>query len=398
MRDVRDFEEDCYQQTYRFDFENGNAPTLQLRSYGSISKFRSFRSDVTPTTRVNGSYIYPTAYTSFFASVRAEPGLGRFYTTTNPNSPVGYKVDVVETGVIITKEWYYGCTVGLLPSIPAVVLARARSSVLGQIKANRLSLGEFFGEARESISLIGSLLRDVLRLRRKLTAGGATFGSFLSASRSASGVNLPKRLARRYLQFMYGIRPLMSDLYGIAQGLDWTSKPMATAYSRVLDSSYTVPSVTGQPYSSFSGKVERGVIVECAYECTNPDLYALWRYGLTNPLSLAWELTTLSFVVDWFTGFGAWLSALQQPVGLRALYGYETQFVENSLLYEKALVASRTEANKEILREQRPHARYNLKAMKRVLGVGFPIPPVYLSAGLSTGQVLSLIALITART
>lgn len=44
------------------------------------------------------------------------------------------------------------------------------------------------------------------------------------------------------------------------------------------------------------------------------DLNTLGKLGLTNPLSAAWNLATLSFVVDWFIPIGDYLDALDVPM------------------------------------------------------------------------------------
>ena len=53
-----------------------------------------------------------------------------------------------------------------------------------------------------------------------------------------------------------------------------------------------------------------------------------WRAGLTLRPTLAWELTTLSFVVDYFLQIGNFLAALEASYlnnGITFLHGYETQ-------------------------------------------------------------------------
>jgi hypothetical protein len=44
------------------------------------------------------------------------------------------------------------------------------------------------------------------------------------------------------------------------------------------------------------------------------ELNTLGKLGLTNPLSAAWNLATLSFVVDWFIPIGDYLDALDVPM------------------------------------------------------------------------------------
>jgi hypothetical protein len=51
------------------------------------------------------------------------------------------------------------------------------------------------------------------------------------------------------------------------------------------------------------------------------DLNTLGKLGLTNPLSAAWNLATLSFVVDWFIPIGDYLDALDVPMRFQHVGG-----------------------------------------------------------------------------
>jgi hypothetical protein len=202
---------------------------------------------------------------------------------------------------------------------------------------------------------------------------------------------------------MYGIKPIMSDAYAIAAGLEngFFDAPICVARSRILNPSFgpsTVPgTLPGKVW--FTGTAKQGCIVEAQFSLENPTLYQLWRYGVTNPLSLAWELTTLSFVVDWFTGIGNWLSALQQPLGLKYLHGYETTFTELRLTRHENYYRSRISPTLTYPTEEGiGTSRIRTDCMRRTAGLGFPVPLPYFRVELNLSQVLSLIALLTART
>ena len=47
----------------------------------------------------------------------------------------------------------------------------------------------------------------------------------------------------------------------------------------------------------------------------------LSQLGLTDPLGIAWELTRLSFVADWFVPIGAWLQARSADTGWTFVQG-----------------------------------------------------------------------------
>jgi hypothetical protein len=49
------------------------------------------------------------------------------------------------------------------------------------------------------------------------------------------------------------------------------------------------------------------------------------QFGLTNPFAVAWELLTLSFVLDWLIDVGGYLEALSQPQGF-TIYNVEYNY------------------------------------------------------------------------
>lgn len=69
---------------------------------------------------------------------------------------------------------------------------------------------------------------------------------------------------------------------------------------------------------------------------SDPRLASLNQYGLVNPLSVAWELVTRSFVVGWFLPIGDILADLTRFVGLsftQASVSYSVKGVDTLYLY-----------------------------------------------------------------
>jgi hypothetical protein len=55
-------------------------------------------------------------------------------------------------------------------------------------------------------------------------------------------------------------------------------------------------------------------------------------FGLTSPVSLAWELIPFSFVVDWFLPIGSAIQAFSAFEGLTFMSGYKTYFTKSNVL------------------------------------------------------------------
>jgi len=130
-----------------------------------------------------------------------------------------------------------------------------------------------------------------------------------------------KTLANLWLEYVYGWKPLASDLYE-AQILAHEAllKPvpiMARASGKGTRSQSLV--VNGADVN-IEYKVDARTYLEA--NVTNSYLHSLSSAGLINPLSIAWEVVPFSFVVDWFIPIGASLQAITAGVGLSLNKGY----------------------------------------------------------------------------
>lgn len=365
--------------------------------------YRSRRSDSTPTEpSIDGRFFESTNYEAVFASVRPTAGSASWIrrNSVQPNNPLFFTDCKFEwEGISDDSLWRYGLNTTLLtPNVPASVISRARNSCLEKIRNTDLNFAVSAGEIRESVGTITSLLGDAVKLLRSIrhpirSLSGVSVGSAKEIGTAAS---------REYLRYMYGIRPIMSDIYGVSEGIQngFVDLPLCEAVAKVRDESFSPEAWSGNksPKVWLTGKAVRGCKVAVVFGVSNPTRYQLWRYGLTNPLALAWELTTLSFVIDWFTGIGNFLAGLQAPMGLVYKWGYETLYLENDLVLQEAIYENRFKTYLTIpVLEGVASTYYRTRAMKRTAGVGFPVPLPFFELKLNLSRALSLIALLTTR-
>jgi hypothetical protein len=125
----------------------------------------------------------------------------------------------------------------------------------------------------------------------------------------------PGQAAGLWLEYHFGWEPLVKDIYdavNIIQGPLPSKLVKATAQNA---GEYRIG-------SAFPATSARQVIswqtswrLQGRLECTNPNLGVASQMGLINPLSLLWEVTPFSFVVDWFYPVGNFLDNLTNLVG-----------------------------------------------------------------------------------
>lgn len=379
-RDVHDFytEESTWQQNQRTD----GSWTTPTDSTSDRLTTHTGRDDSTPTGRVNGQYITPTEYWAYFC-----------YSTSSPG-----RLDAVRhtTGNTPCKRWWTGIvdntyvTYGLdaykqRPAMSVSTVSRAHAQVTSALKSGALQALQVVGEAREAGTQLGSLLREATR----------RIGDFQTYVRLLKS---PKAQAQAYLTFVYGIQPLMNDAYAtatlISDGLG--KPPVGRVEVEVLDDSYRLPDPfgTAPQIRTFGGSVKRGVKIGHTFKVSNQEWFDLWRYGVTNPLATAWELVTLSFVIDWFTGLGNFLEGLQRPLGLTHDKGYITYFLENTFYQERVmLLAGWTYKGGDL----RGRVDFRSRAMARWPLAEFTGPLPYLDVGLTQTQIVNGLALLAAR-
>lgn len=170
---------------------------------------------------------------------------------------------------------------------------------------------------------------------RSLRSGLAALGSSAAgAAKAAFPPNASGRssISNAWLQWHFGVETLMKDVHSVCEELQdeanilppFTVKRYSKRSRRDIEGA-TLP-YNGNPsrtrWLSVSSRYTRTLI---AYvEIDNRYLKLASDHGLTNPAGLVWELTTLSFVVDWFIGIGEWLTALNVPLTLGRNICYET--------------------------------------------------------------------------
>jgi hypothetical protein len=187
---------------------------------------------------------------------------------------------------------------------------RAFDKLLKQIKGHDFNLGVDLGQMKQTVGLLsgnlGKLGRSALALRR---------GDFSTAARQLGARPRGTRLkttdiSGRWLELQYGWLPLLSSCFEASKAFEAIS---AGPRKKLFVSAGTAKEV-GNCSNSPSlhsclvhGRKGRRLQYEMYEEMT-----VARNLGLEDPLSVAWELTPWSFVVDWFIPIGTYLSNLNQ--------------------------------------------------------------------------------------
>lgn len=138
----------------------------------------------------------------------------------------------------------------------------------------------------------------------------------------------PKSAANNWLELQYGWLPLLKDVENGAQFLAHHYSVPPQMVVRVSRKARGTAGNTGMPYNS-NGWGTSNIYTRKTIKAIIKEKNVVALAGLTDPLSVAWELLPYSFVLDWFIPVGDFLSArsLSQAVSGTFVVS-EKQFLE----------------------------------------------------------------------
>lgn len=294
--------------------------------------------------------------------------------------PVGKFSDIVKTTGATQSTWS-GCVYPVMasnspprygeiwietwPNAESIAMDNALDqNILEKIKAQKVNLGQAFGERLQTVRMIEQNVDRLVKGARALKRGDLT--GFLNAigtkeppsSRTVNRFRRDRRILSAkdtfgnwWLEYTYGWKPLLSDIYGSMDAFSHRMDTLPAGYvrttvKRMIEKSYKPGSgyTATDPYFSQTSnhkllKIRRKGVY---YNLNSSDLSvftrSLTQLGLTNPLELAWELLPFSFVVDWFLPIGNYLGSLDATFGLTFVGGYHN--------YRERQVGTRTVTGK----------------------------------------------------
>lgn len=196
----------------------------------------------------------------------------------------------------------------LLPAFPSNVYNNALDKLYEQLRGS-LDLSVDLAQTGQT----AKLLKDI----RKVETYTSSFRSLRS---------LVRGVASARLGYVYGVKPLLSSIYGTLDSmLDNVGGNLLTCKGRASDR-FGLPEVwlsaAGTSWNLYRPAVkiaEHRCEIQCRYITAGSDP-AKWTS--LNPMSIAWELTPYSFVVDWFLDVGNYIRNYETSLL------YNNQFVD----------------------------------------------------------------------
>lgn len=301
-----------------------------------------------------GGFITPTPFSggwSQFATypfdvISAQVAPGGFYCSRS--SGEGFSYD--ELVLLPYRGALYCSGPTELPGFSINDVNRSFTSALADAKMGAFNLGTAIAEAKESARTVVALTAGTLMIldgvRKKdiqrVNKGAALIATGGGKRGKTHADRIQNTFTGTWLNWQYGIAPLIGDIHDAYQAFcKGLARPGSHVRSvgRGKSSKFEsfgrewLPNTNNAIYRiSATAESRNSARTTLDYRIDDPWLAFVSGLGLTNPATIAWELVSLSFVVDWFLPIGKFLESLQPPLGMTYLRGQTS--VMTSLVVE----------------------------------------------------------------
>lgn len=200
------------------------------------------------------------------------------------------------------------------------------AATLAKARFTSNSYAETLAESRQTTRMIGGKIGMLSSLAKAIRARDRVKADKLAARmrgeqysyKEPQGKPISRRFSDGWLEYQFGWLPLLSDIHdAVGYYKNRLHRGMQVSRSYTTNGGYSQTS-RNSPIQRAERIQEYGPAAKAVIRTTvtNPTLRTLSEMGLTNPLSLAWDLLPYSFVVDWVTPISSILKSLLYDVGL----------------------------------------------------------------------------------
>lgn len=397
----------------------GDPPSNWINLYGIYRSARSYKSATIDGGSVGG-FRKATNYVRLIAkhTSNVEPHFQKKRSLTSGGYTWEYRSD--DSRTFISPNFascpYVNWTSG---SVDVGNIAnRAWAECRNKVADQKIDVGVALGESIQTINMISTRIislvhfANAIKAKKWKKAYDSLFGRGVPKPRKkyrapkwARGKTPPGRKPKRstgpvkdaadaWLEYWYGWYPLVMDIFGLCELLNEGLKKQDQLF-RVTR--LVTESTPARPFFGSETGIESSGTFDISAKATIwfkvvSSIHALSELGLINPLSVAWELTTLSFVIDWLIPVGDWLQSLTSMAGTVTVDAHCVHAVSGSAHAWHKNPGTGV-APLGIL----PSTQLQLMCMHRRVYSSAPIPLPYMRNPMSTKHLVTATALLAQR-
>jgi hypothetical protein len=131
-----------------------------------------------------------------------------------------------------------------------------------------------------------------------------------------------------WLEYSYGWKPLVEDIYRAVNVMQQPFPHKVIRGKAQGRFETVVPTHNNYAWTDTTYKWHLRLLLQLKVSVSSWFAWKANELGLTNPLSVAWEVVPFSFVVDWFLPIGKYLQSLTDFVGLNQEESFNTWYGE----------------------------------------------------------------------
>ncbi|DAD52696.1 maturation protein [ssRNA phage SRR7976301_3] len=258
-----------------------------------------------------------------------------------------------------------------------------------ELQETKLSLGNSMAEAVSTVDMIADTAAKLAAALRSVKHGNWRLAlKHLGLSGHREALKIPSSY---YLQWLYGWKPLMSDIRAGVDLLKSQIPPLPLAHVRKSATTnpawdFQVGGIDGTNTVKGKGVNRTKVELWVSMDPTSWN-HTAHTLGLDNPLGILWEVTPWSFVVDWLIPVGDYLEALSAMAGLNLAGGYVGYMGQGSSTVKYA------SSNKKA-KGSYPVTQIDRFGYRRVAFSTLPRPLPYVKSPFSTSHTTTALALL----
>lgn len=238
----------------------------------------------------------------------------------------------------VSSNDFFGFSVPVLPSEPVDPM----NKLINKFRSDVANIATMLGEYKESTHLFEGTAKAILTsvaLARRGKIGEAlvSLGKLVPhrkiRKKQANGRYITEvsiDVPAAWLLYKLALSPLIGDIDLLVKELtdkldELPPAPVVKQTASARTFKHDRKTISADRYVTWSGDIKRRLVAYVVID--NHQLKSMSDHGLTSPLGLMWELTWLSFVVDYVFNVSEWLQALDMPMNFSRSVCYETRTV-----------------------------------------------------------------------